>query len=222
MNNKEKMQNIIKCLEQHFHFHSDFHVRDPFPLLIATILSQNTSDRNSHRAFARLMERFEIRPEVLASLSPGDIKPLISCAGLHEVKSKRIVDVSRIVLEKFGGDLHKVLDLPLDEARETFMSVKGIGPKTADVVLAFAGKRPIIPVDTNIFRVADRIGFAKGRNYERTRMALEEVVPPEKMRVMHILLIQLGREICKPRSPKCSVCPISGFCDYAKSLNGRQ
>lgn len=121
-------------------------------------------------------------------------------------------------MEKFGGDLSQVLALPLEEARETLMSINGIGPKTADVVLSFAGKKTVIPVDTNIFRVTDRIGLAKGRNYERTRRALEEDVPPEKMQEIHLLLIQLGREICKPRKPKCSVCPINDFCDYAKVL----
>lgn len=222
MDNKERMQNLIRGLEQRFPYHSNFHSHDPFPLLIATILSQNTSDRNSHRAFERLVEHFEVKPEVLARLSPEEIKPYIACAGLHEIKSKRIVEVASNVLERFGGDLSQVLSLPLDEARKTLMSMKGVGPKTADILLSFVGKRPVIPIDTNIFRVVDRIGFAKGRNYERTRSALEEHVPPEKMQGVHIFLIRLGREICKPRSPKCSVCPINGLCDYTKSLNGKR
>ena len=221
MNKMERMQNIIRSLEKFFPSLLNNHIiDDEFTLLIATILSQNTSDHNSHRAFEKLINKFDIKPEVLAHLDPEEIKPLITCAGLYEIKSKRIVDVSKNVLERFGGNLNQVIRLPLDEARKTLMSIKGIGPKTADVVLSFAGEKPIIPIDTNIFRVVDRIGFSKGRNYERTRKALEEYAPSEKMRNIHILLIQLGREICKARNPKCNLCPINNLCDYyAKNNN---
>ncbi|MDQ1279805.1 MAG: endonuclease [Thermoproteota archaeon] len=221
MNYGERMQNIITALEHYFPNIYDPHVPDSFQLLVATILSQNTSDKNSQKTFAKLSERFKINPEIIADLSPEDILPLINSGGLGDIKSKRIVHVAKIILEKFGGDLSPILALPLDDAREILMSIKGIGPKTADVVLSFAGKKSVIPVDTNIFRVTNRIGLVEGRNYERTRRALEECIPLEKTQEMHLLLIQLGREICKPRNPKCSACPINSFCDYAKSLNVR-
>jgi endonuclease III len=101
------------------------------------------------------------------------------------------------------------------------MSIKGVGPKTADVVLLFAGNRDVMPVDTNIFRVADRVGLAKGRNYERTRHALEELIPRGKVKVMHVLLMRFGREICKPRRPLCAICPINDLCEHGSQLLGK-
>ncbi|MCJ7761096.1 endonuclease III, partial [Candidatus Bathyarchaeota archaeon] len=114
----------------------------------------------------------------------------------------------------YNGDLSRVFQLPLDEARATLMDIKGIGPKTADVFLASVGKYPVMPVDTNIFRVVDRIGIAKGRNYERTRKILERLISSEKLMDAHIYLIMLGREICKPYKPLCPSCPINSQCDY--------
>ena len=94
------------------------------------------------------------------------------------------------------------------------MELKGVGPKTADILLAFRGNRPVMPVDTNIFRVAERLGLVEGRNYERTKAALEAVIPEEKMGEMHFTLIKLGREVCKPRRPLCPICPVRKLCCY--------
>ena len=214
MDEEERAREIIARLERRFPTELERGNRDPFTTLVATILSQNTNDRNSHRAFKRLSETFLITPRGLAELEPERLKPVIEVAGLANIRSRRIVEVSKTVLEQFGGDLNPVLALPLEEARKNLMSIPGIGPKTADVVLLFAGNRNVMPVDTNIFRVVDRIGFAKGRNYERTRLTLERLIPTEKLLRMHILLIRLGREICKPRRPLCQTCPINGLCDY--------
>jgi len=214
MNYKARMGEIIRRLEQKYAKNPDRWISDSFQVLIATILSQNTSDRNSHRAFSNLRGSVNIRPEVLASLKPEDIKPAIMCAGLANIKSQRIVEVSKEVLARFDGDLSRVIRLPLNEARGALMDIKGIGPKTADVFLSFVGGYPVMPVDTNIFRVVDRLGFAKGRNYERTRGALESLIPPEKLRDAHLYLISLGREMCKSRKPLCPTCPVNTLCDY--------
>ena len=214
MEEGKRATEMIDRLEKRFPDDPERRSRDPFAVLIATILSQNTNDRNSRRAFENLKEEFPITPESLAQIQPERLKPAIEVAGLYNIRSRRIVEVSRAVLKQFEGDLNPVLSLPLEEARKRLMSIAGIGPKTADVVLLFAGNRNVMPVDTNIFRVVDRIGFAKGRNYERTRLALERVIPPDKLQWMHILLIRLGREICKPQRPQCRACPINDLCDY--------
>jgi len=161
------------------------------------------------------MQRFEIKPEVLAKLDPEEIKPLIKSAGLYEVRSKRIVAISKAILERFNGDLNNVLGLPLPEARRILMSLIGVGPKTADIILNFSGGRAVMPIDTNIFRIVNRIGFVEGRDYEKTRTVLERLIPSKKMQMMHLLLIRLGRELCKPRKPRCTICPVNIFCDYA-------
>lgn len=214
MEDEARMREVIRLLEQTFTPVRSYWLDDPFQVLIATILSQNTSDRNSHRAFERLRERFDVKPEVLARLKPEDVKPAIEIAGLSDIRSRRIVQVSKEVLARFDGDLRKAFQLPLNEARDALMEIEGVGPKTADVLLSFVGGFPVMPVDTNIFRVADRMCFAKGRNYERTRGALERLIPAEKLLTMHFHLIRLGREICKPRKPLCLTCPVNSLCEY--------
>ena len=209
------MEEIIQRLEKRFPSRHRHPIREAFPLLIATLLSQNTSDKNSSRAFHNLQSHYDVTPHVLARLQPSDLRPHIEVAGLYEIRSRRIIALSTTVLERFGGNLDAILRRPTDEARQELMSLKGVGPKTADILLAFRGNRPVMPVDTNIFRVSGRIGLAAGRQYERTRAALEEVIPEKKLGEMHFTLIQLGREICKPRRPLCPLCPIARLCAYS-------
>ena len=187
--------------------------QDAFEALIAVILSQNTSSANSFRAFNRLKEKFEVKPEVLSQLDPEEIKPLIRIAGLHERRSHRIVEVSKEILRRYNGNLEDVLGLPLEEARRELMSIRGVGPKTADVVLASKAGKPVLPIDTNIFRIVNRTGLVKGRKYEEARSVLESGVSPEKRWTVHLSLIRLGREICKPKGPLHSLCPIEDLCD---------
>ncbi len=218
MEDEVRMREIVQRLEETFPPVHHYWLDDPFQVLVATVLSQNTSDRNSHRAFAQLRERFNVTPQALAQLKPQDIKPAIEIAGLSDIRSRRIIKISEEVLKRFDGDLCKVFRLPLDEARGTLMEMEGVGPKTADVLLCFVGGFPVMPVDTNIFRVVNRLCFAKGRNYERTRRTLERLIPPEKLLEMHFHLLRLGREICKPRNPLCQTCPVNRLCEYGVKL----
>lgn len=211
---QRQMRNIIQRLEKRFPGPHDVFIKQPFPLLIATILSQNTSDMNSRRAFHSLEAQYAITPGVLAYLSPREIQPYIRIAGLYRIRSQRIVEVSKIILNQFQGNLWNILRLPLKDAREQLLKIPGIGPKTADILLAFIMKQPTMPIDTNIFRVALRIGIVNSRKYQLTQKALEELIPKKKMQTMHLLLIQHGREICKPRTPLCQQCPIDKYCDY--------
>jgi len=219
---RRRMMDISRRLQQRLPVQRTHPMKDSFSLLIATILSQNTSSKNSSQAFRNLQSSYEVKPRVLARLRPEELKPHIEVAGLHEVRSRRIIEVSREVLERFGGNLDSVLQLPLEEARKALMSLDGVGPKTADILLAFRGRRPVMPVDTNIFRVSERIGLVKGRNYERTRAALEELISEGKIGEMHFALIRLGREICKPRSPLCPICPINALCDYPERTKSKE
>lgn len=210
---EERVSEIAKRLLASIPTESWHQSQDAFQALIAVILSQNTSSANSIRAYNRLEEKYEVKPEVLAQLDPKEIKPLIRIAGLHERRSHRIVAVSNEVLRRYKGNLEDVLGLPLEEARKELMSIKGVGPKTADVVLASKAGKPVLPIDTNIFRILNRTGLVKGRKYEEARTVLESGVPPGKRWAMHLTLIRLGREICKPKGPLHSICPIEDLCD---------
>jgi endonuclease-3 len=187
--------------------------RNPFETLIVTIISQNTADRNTARAFERLSNRFEIKPEVLAKAETSQIEESLKTAGLYRNKAKTIKQVSKIILESFHDSLQPILSLPLEEARKTLMALPGIGPKTADVVLLFSARQPTIPVDTHVNRVTKRLGFAPANgDYETVRAALQSLYNQRDYLAVHVLLIAHGRRYCKARRPLCEQCPVNMHC----------
>jgi endonuclease-3 len=187
--------------------------RDPFETLIVTVISQNTADRNTARAFEGLSKRFEIKPEVLANVETSQIEECLKTAGLYRNKAKVIKQVSGIILEKFHGSLQPILSLPLEEARETLMALPGVGPKTADVVLLFSARQSTIPVDTHVNRVAKRLGFAPADgDYDAVRASLQSLYDPRDYLAVHVLLIAHGRRYCKARRPLCRQCPVNIYC----------
>jgi len=187
--------------------------RDPFEILIVTIISQNTADRNTSRAFENLSKRFEIKPEVLANAKTSHIEEALKTAGLYRNKSKTIKQVSRLILEKFHGSVQPILSLPLHEARKTFTQMPGVGPKTADVVLLFAAGQPTIPVDTHVNRVAKRLGFVPTNgDYETVRTSLQLLYEQSDYLSVHVLLIAHGRKYCKANRPLCGQCPVNMHC----------
>ena len=187
--------------------------RDPFETLIITIISQNTTDKNTTRAFENLSKRFEIKPEVLATAETSQIEKALKIAGLSRCKSKTIRKVSRIILEKFRGSVQLILSMPLDEARKTLMQMPGVGPKTADVVLLFSSEHPTIPVDTHVNRVSKRLGFAlASANYETVRASLQSLYNKCDYKDVHVLMIAHGRSYCKARRPLCEQCPVNIHC----------
>jgi len=204
---------ILGRLRKHFLPQHSIKGRDAFSTLIATVLSQNTSDINSSRAFEQLCGKYSIKPEILAFADPEKISKTIKIAGIHKIKGRRIVSVSKSILKEFNGEIEQVFRMPLEDARKKLMSIKGIGPKTADVLLAFSGDKHVIPIDTHVFRVTKRIGLSDGNNYEKTRIALEKIIPEEKRLSAHFLLIKLGRAYCKAQNPKCDLCPIIDLCE---------
>jgi endonuclease-3 len=178
-----------------------------------TIVSQNTADRNTARAFERLSNRFEIKPEVLAKAETSQIEESLKTAGLYRNKAKTVKQVSRIILKDFHGSLQPILSLPLEEARKAFIQMPGIGPKTADVVLLFSTGQPTIPVDTHVNRVTKRLGFAPANgDYETIRMSLQSLYDSRDYLAIHVLLIAHGRRYCKARRPLCKQCPVNMHC----------
>ena len=186
---------------------------DTFETLIVTIISQNTADINTARAFERLSNRFEIKPEVLAKTETNQIEEALKTAGLYRNKAKTISTVSRIILEKFHGSLQQILSRPLEEARKILIQMPGIGPKTADVVLLFSAKQSTIPVDTHVDRVSKRLGFAPSDgDYDDVRLSLQSLYDPRDYLAVHVLLIAHGRRYCKARRPLCEQCPVNSYC----------
>ena len=189
--------------------------RDPVAVLVSTILSQNTNDRNRDRAYERLRERFPtweaVRDAPMEALIAA-IRP----AGLAPTKAPRIQEtLRRIWAERGEFSLDFLADMPLETARAWLLSIPGIGPKTAAIVLLFAFGRPAFPVDTHIHRVCRRLGLIPARaTREQAHTLLEDLIPPDLYYPLHLNLIALGRDVCHPRNPECGRCVLRDECDF--------
>jgi endonuclease-3 len=190
--------------------------RNPLPPvdeLVSTILSQNTNDTNRDRAFESLRARFPTW-EAARDAEPAAVVAAIRPAGLANQKGPRIQQVLRQISAERGSlDLTFLKDLPLEEARGWLMKFKGVGPKTAAIVLLFSLGRPAFPVDTHIYRVSGRLGLRPpGMTVEQAHPHLEALFPPETYYAAHLNIIRLGREICAARKPNCPACPLRDLC----------
>lgn len=186
---------------------------DPVAELVLTILSQNTSDQNSGRAFIQLLRRYRSWDEVMLART-DELATVIAVGGLARQKAPRIQAVLRAVAERSPTwELEFLAELPLEEARQWLRSLPGVGPKTAACVLLFALGRPAMPVDTHVERVAKRLGIVP----EQTSTAaahdlLEALVEPGDYYAFHMCLIKHGRRVCTARSPRCRECPLADRC----------
>ena len=187
----------------------------PVDELVSTILSQNTNDLNRDRAFNALQTKFPTW-EAVRDAKTKDVIAAIRPAGLANQKGPRIQKILHAITEERGSlDLSFLKDLPLEEARSWLTRFKGVGPKTAAIVLCFSLNRPAFPVDTHIYRVTGRIGLLPAKmTVEQAHPYLEGLFPPETYYAAHLNLIRLGREICHARKPDCPNCPIRKLCDY--------
>jgi len=192
-----------------------------FETLIVTVISQNTADRNTARAFENLSKKFPITPEALSKAPLSEIEEALKVAGLYRNKARTIKKLAKIIMEKFGGSLNFIHKLPFEEARKALLELPGIGPKTADVLLLFRAKKPTIPIDTHIKRVSKRLGFAsQNAGYEEIRESLQALYDPKDYFEVHILFIMLGRKYCRARNPKCAECPVSRLCMTGSKMIG--
>jgi len=218
MREKERAQKILQILGREFGVPELSDVRrEPFQTLIRTVLSQATNDRNRDRAYANLAKRFRINPDELASADVKEIEEAIRVGGLFRNKAWKIKELSKTVLKQLHGSLDFVFSEPLEKSRELLMSLPGVGPKTADVVLLFTAKKPTVPVDTHVNRVSRRLGLAplKG-NYEDVRGSLEALYKPNDYLAIHLLIIDLGRRYCRARNPVHEPCPVKALCPTAR------
>lgn len=192
--------------------------RDPLGMLVGTILSQHTSDINSDRAYAQLRRRLPTWEAVRAA-STAQVAAAIRPAGLSALKAPRIHAVLRRLARERGRlSLAFLRRWPRDRAREWLRSISGVGPKTAAIVMQFGLGKPAFPVDTHVDRVGRRLGLIPPRmSTDDAHTWMEAVVAPARYGPFHRLLVRHGREICTARRPRCEVCPVRRWCDYARS-----
>jgi len=196
---------------------------DPISEVVSTILSQNTSDVNRDRAFERLRARFVAWEEVRDA--PVEIvEQAIRPAGLSGQKAPRIQGALRFITQAQGElSLDFLKDMPVDEARAWLTQVKGIGPKTAAIILLFSLGMPAFPVDTHVHRVSGRLGLIGPKvSAEQAHALLEDLLPPDWYYPFHLNVIRHGREICHARNPRCEICPLQELCDYYQKLSDQK
>ena len=211
-----KLQKIVKILSEKYEINEWWERYTPFETLVGVILSQRTYWKNVKTAIERFAERFN-RIEDVAEANVKEIEEVIKPAGLYKVRARRIKNIARDLIEKYDGNLNKILDLPRDEAKKKLIAIEGIGPKTADVLLMAIKGEHVLPVDVHIFRIMRRLGVADEKDdYESLRAKLESEIPPAQRTKTHLILIEFGRRICRARNPKCEECPIKGYCKVRK------
>jgi endonuclease-3 len=178
---------------------------DPFEVLISTVLSQRTRDENTERASVKLFSKYR-NAKQLSQAPLEKLYPLIKESGFYITKAKRIKEISRILVEKYGGKVPRDL--------ESLLSLPGVGRKTANCVLVYAYRLPAIPVDTHVHRISNRIGFVKTKMPEQTESDLVKIIPQKYWVDFNDLFVKFGQRICQPRIPLCYKCPIVRHCDY--------
>lgn len=213
MSCQSKIEECIELLEEDYGVVRASTV-DPADLLVSTILSQNTTDVNCLRAFGRLKSAYP-EWELLLAANEEEIADKIRVGGLAGIKAGRIKSVLSRIKEDSGSiDLGFLKDLAPEEARDYLLSMPGIGPKTAAVVLLFAFGMPLMPVDTHVYRVSKRIGLVpEDASIKDAERALEVCTPQEKYLSLHLNLIRHGRRICRARNPLHDQCSLKGICD---------
>ncbi|MBN1330576.1 MAG: endonuclease III [Candidatus Heimdallarchaeota archaeon] len=207
---------IIHRLNEHYGVKIWERWREPVGELIRTILSQNTTDTNSLRAYANLTERFKNWEEVL-NAEDTEIINEIRLGGLANTKAKKIKKSLAEIKKREGKiDLEFLSALTLSEAEKYLLSLDGVGPKTAACVLIFSFNKSIMPVDTHIHRISNRIGLVSTKSREETQEQIKGIIPEKDIYSFHINLIEHGRKVCKATKPLCNQCFLPDLCSYYK------
>ncbi|HEV8584358.1 MAG TPA: endonuclease III [Methylomirabilota bacterium] len=177
--------------------------RDPFRVLVACILSLRTQDTTTGPAAARLFAVADT-PETLRRLTPRAIEKLIYPVGFYRTKARVILGICRDLLDRFGGRVPDDID--------ALLTLKGVGRKTANLVVTMGFGKPGICVDTHVHRISNRLGYVRTRDPEATEMALRGRLPRRFWIGYNDLLVAFGQNICTPLSPRCSGCPVNALC----------
>ncbi|MEK9681979.1 MAG: endonuclease III [Nitrosopumilus sp.] len=182
----------------------------PFSILIGTILSARTKDESTTKVVKVLFSKYK-NPKQLANAKLKDVEKIIKPIGFYHVKSKRIIEVAKIIDSKYKGKVPEDLD--------TLVELPGVGRKTANCVLVYAFEKPAIPVDIHVHRISNRLGLVETKNPEDTEQELMEKIDKKFWIDINDTFVMYGQNICKPISPMCDVCKIKQSCKFYKSKN---
>lgn len=185
----------------------------PFELLIATVLSAQTTDKKVNQVTERMFKKYNT-PEAFSGLKQEELEAEIKEIGLYRNKAKNIIALSQMLIDEYGGEVPKT--------KEELVKLPGVGRKTANVVVSNAFGVPAIAVDTHVFRVSNRIGLANSDNVVETEEQLMKIIPKDRWTKAHHLIIFHGRRTCEARKPKCEECSIAHLCKYKLKLDKKK
>jgi endonuclease-3 len=176
---------------------------EAFRILISCLLSLRTQDKNTEIASRKLFEVADT-PQEIINLPIKQLEKLIFSSGYYKNKARTLKHVSEVILKYYNGKV--------PNTREELMSINGIGPKTANIVLAFAYGKNVLPIDTHCHRIPNRLGWIETKKPEQTEEELEKILPKAYWRDFNAIFVQFGKTICVSISPKCSICPVNKYC----------
>jgi len=205
----KNVEKVMEILERYFQYTerttlNRMRNQDPFKILISCLLSLRTKDENTERVVEKLF-KFVKGPQDIVKMPTKKLEKIIYSSGFYKRKAKILKHVSKVILEKYRGKV--------PSSKEDLLSIKGIGPKTANIVLAFAYGKNVLPIDTHCHRIANRLGWIKTKTPEQTEKALEKILPKKYWREFNAIFVLFGKTICKPTSPLCSKCPVRNYCE---------
>ncbi len=218
MNKKEKISKVMNTLIKKYKSKRQPTVRrsskknDPFKVLITCLLSLRTQDENTEKVSQNLFKHIN-KPKDIVKMPIKKLEKLIYSSGHYKKKSHTLKHVSKILIKKYKEKVPKT--------KEELLSIKGIGPKTANIVLCFAYDMCVIPVDTHCHRIPNRLGWVKTKTPEKTEKELEKILPKKYWKEFNTTIILFGKEICQPISPFCSKCPVSKYCPRIGVIKNR-
>lgn len=208
--NKQEVSKIIDLLEEEYpNAKCELNYNTSFQLLVATVLSAQTTDKNVNAVTEMLFVEYPDLDSFL-TLTREELEGKIKSIGLYRSKSKNIMNMCMTLKSKFNGQVPREF--------HQLITLAGVGRKTANVVISNAFNQPAIAVDTHVFRVSNRIGLAKADDVLKTELQLQKAIPKEYWSLAHHLLIWHGRRICKARKPNCAECTIKHRCKYYSNI----
>lgn len=217
---QENISRIIDTLEKEFYVKGDTTLnrmketqeKNPFKILISCLLSLRARDETTERISRNLFQIADT-PEKLIQIPLTELEKIIFSTGHYRKKAKTLHEVSLDLINRFNSQV--------PSTREQLLSIKGIGPKTANIVLSFAYNQPVLPIDTHCHRIPNRLGWLKTKTPEKTEIELMKILPKKYWREFNGIFVSFGRKICLPISPKCSICPINNYCPKINIIKSR-
>ncbi|MFY9116699.1 MAG: endonuclease III [Bacteroidales bacterium] len=211
MKTKKEINRIISWFQNHMpNPESELHYKDPFSLLVAVMLSAQCTDKRVNMVTPALLKRYPT-PDHMAAATPQEVFPYIRSVTYPNSKAKHLVEAARVLKEQFGGRVPSTV--------EELQQLPGVGRKTAHVIASVAFNKPVIAVDTHVYRISRRLGLSDGTTPLAVEKDLNLQFPPEYRARAHHWLILHGRYVCTARKPKCETCGLSACCDTYKKDN---